>query len=116
VTYTPRESELLLHAVHDFIVRHRLARKPIPEGYYPLHAKLVSSARGTKTCAPQPQSSPSAAEELIDAKEAAAILRCTARWVRRIRDELDGRNIGGRWFFSRQTVAEYAERKAGQHR
>ncbi|MDF3342100.1 helix-turn-helix domain-containing protein [Mycolicibacterium septicum] len=64
----------------------------------------------------QSNSPPSAAEELIDTTAAAAILHCSTQWVRRISDQLDGRNIGCRWLFPRQTVVEYAERKAGQHK
>jgi hypothetical protein len=116
VTLTAAQAWLVLYAVRDLIVRHTLGGRSLPDGFDTLHVKLVSSVDGTKCCALQPQSSPSAAEELIDTTEAAAILHCSTSWVRRIRDELHGCSRGGRWLFPRQTVVEYAERKAGQHK
>jgi hypothetical protein len=117
ITFTAAEALLLHHAVRDLIVRHTLGQRPLPDdGFDPLHVKLVSFVRETKTCASQPYSPPSSADELIDTPGAAALLDCSQQWVRRIRDELDGRNVGGRWLFPRQTVVEYVERKAGQHK
>lgn len=115
---TLAETLLARFAVHDLISRHRLIRKRCPDQLYALRDHLDSSVRGTKTCAPQPQSPPSAVGELIDSTEAATILGCSERWVRdpRFRGRLGGRKVGGRWLFPRQTVVEYAERKAGQHK
>jgi helix-turn-helix protein len=56
------------------------------------------------------------AEELVDTAEAAAILNCSPQWVGRIRGRLGVREIGSQRVFTRQTVVEYAERKAGQHK
>ena len=44
--------------------------------------------------------------------EAAALLDCTERTVRRQAGELGGRKLGGRWFVDRQAVAEHIE---GRH-
>lgn len=106
-----------LLAVRDLIARHGLIKKPCPDGLLTAHDRLKSSVRGTKSCAPQPQSPPSTAEDLIDSTKAAAILHCSDRWVRnpRFRDRIGGRDVGGRWLFPRQTVVAYAQRKAGQH-
>ncbi|MCA2253862.1 helix-turn-helix domain-containing protein [Mycobacterium intracellulare] len=116
ITFTAAEVELLHHAVRDYLVRGVTGNRSLPDEYRPLHARLVSFIRETKTCAPQPLSAPSAVEELIDTAEAAAILRRSEQWVRRIRDQLGGRKVGGQCVFRRQTVVEYAERKAGQHK
>ncbi|WP_137145086.1 helix-turn-helix domain-containing protein [Mycolicibacterium sp. CR10] len=116
VNLTSAQTQLVLYAVRDVIARHTLGGRSLPDGFDTLHVQLISSVDGTKSCALQPQSSPSAAGELIDTTEAAAILHCSTSWIRRIRENLDARNIGGRWLFPRQTVAEYAERKAGHHR
>jgi hypothetical protein len=115
-TFTAGEVWLLHYAVRDLIVRCKLGNRSLPDGFDRLHVKLVSSVDGTKSCAPQPQCPPST-EELIDSTEAAAILERSDRWVRdpRFRENIGGRDIGGRWLYPRQTVVEYAERKAGRH-
>lgn len=116
VTFTASEAKLLHHAVRDYVVRGAIGNRSLPDGYQPLHVRLASFVRETKSGAAQPHSASSAAEELIDTNEAATILDCSPQWVRRIRVELGGRNVGGRWLFPRQTVVEYVERKAGQHK
>lgn len=114
---TATEVAFLLCGTRDLMARCVFGGKPLPRlprGFVTVHDRLVSSVRGTKSCAPQPQSSPSAAEDYIDSTEAAAILDCTTRWVRdpRFRVKIGGRDFGGRWLYPRQTVVEYAERKA----
>lgn len=115
---TATDVAFLLCGTRDLMARCVFGGKPLPRlprGFETVHSRLVSSVRGTKSCAPQPQSSPSAAGELIDSTEAAKILDCSSRWVRdpRVREKIGGRDIGGRWLYPRQTVVEYAERKAG---
>lgn len=114
ITLTATEARLVLYAVLDLIARRTLGNRPLPPGFGPLRDRLLNSADGTKTCAPQSQSALSATEELIDTAEAAAILGCSDRWVRRIHVELGGRDIGRRHVFPRQTVVQYAQRKAAQ--
>ncbi|WP_221043175.1 helix-turn-helix domain-containing protein [Mycobacterium senriense] len=119
VGLTATEVTLLLFGTRDLMARCVFGGRPLPRlprGFDTVHARLVSSVRGTKTCAPQPQSSRSAAEDLIDSTDAAEILHCSERWVRddRFRDRIGGRNVGGRWVFPRQTVVQYAERKVDQ--
>ena len=116
MSYTPAENELLLYAVNDLITRRRLSNKPLPPGFYALLDRLASFADETKSCAIQAQSPSSAEEELVDTTEAAEILGCSTQYVGRIRDRLGIREIGSQRVFSRQTVVEYAERKAGQHK
>lgn len=116
ITFSAAEAVLLHHAVRDFWVRHKLGNRPhLPAGFDAVLAQLASFVCETKTCASQPNSPPSAAEELIDTTEAAVILERSPQWVRRIRLELGGRDIGGRYVFPRQSVVQYAKRKAGQH-
>ena len=50
-------------------------------------------------------------DTLIGAIEAASILGCSPRHVRRIAADLDGQFVEGRWVFRRQAVAEYAAAK-----
>jgi excisionase family DNA binding protein len=118
VSLTVAEAKLARFAVRDLIARRALAKNSASDALYALHDRLVSSVDGTKSCVPQTHSAASAVEELIDTTEAAAILHCSSRWIRKLveREKLNGRDIGGRYLFSRQTVVEYAERKAGQHK
>lgn len=114
VTLTATEVRLVLFAVGDVISRFWFARKPLPRGFYALHARLAGFVNETKSCALQSYSPPSVEEELIDTNEAAAILGCSPQWVGQIRDKLGVRQIGSQRVFPRQTVVEYAQRKAGQ--
>ncbi|WP_156746905.1 helix-turn-helix domain-containing protein [Mycobacterium sp. E2733] len=117
ITFSAAEAVLLHHAVRDFWVRHTLGgRPPLPAGFDAVLAQLARFVSETKTCASQPHSPPSAAEEVIDTTSAAALLHCSPQWVRRIRVQLDGHNVGGRWLFPRQAVVEYNERKAIQRK
>ncbi len=63
-----------------------------------------SSAYGTQTSSDTTESE----HDLIGAHDAACILGCSARYVRRIHADLDGRQIAGRWVFDRKTVNDYA--------
>lgn len=116
VSLTVAEVRLVLYAIGDLISRRWFEKKPLPRGFYALQARLVSFIHETKSCTSQPHSPSSEAEELIDTNEAAAILDCSPQWVGRIRDRLGVREIGSQRVFPRQTVVEYAERKAGQHK
>jgi hypothetical protein len=118
VVLTVPEARWALNGVRDLIARHAHIKKPIPDELHAVHKQLASSAHGTKTCAQQEESAPSAAEELIDTTEAAAILHCSDSWVRRphVRKELGGRKVAGRYVFPRQIVVQYAARKAGQQK
>lgn len=120
ISLTATDVAFLLYGTRDLMARCVLGGKPLPRlprGFETVHARLVSAVRGTKSCAPQPQSPPSATEDLIDSTEAATILHRSARWVRdsRFRDRIGGRYVGGRLVYPRQTVVEYAKRKARQH-
>jgi hypothetical protein len=117
MNWTPRETWLAYYSVRDLLARRALARQSsVPDGMDAFHNRLVGFLRETKTCALQENSAPSSEDELIDTAKAAAVLKCSPQWVRRIRDELGGRDIGGRYVFQRQAVVEYAVRKAGQNK
>lgn len=51
-----------------------------------------------------------ASEELITAREAAAMLGRSKRQVQRLAADLDGRLVGGRWLFNPAVVRDYAEK------
>jgi hypothetical protein len=50
-------------------------------------------------------------QDLITAREVAMILGCSKRHAVRLACDLDGRIIGNRWLFNRNTVIDYAEEK-----
>jgi hypothetical protein len=108
VNLTPEQVRLALYAVRDLMTRRTLGGQSIPRGFDTFLDQLVTSARGTENTTAAPQLTPG---ELIDTTEAAAILNCSPRWVRHIRNDLDGLNISGRWIFKRQTVVDYADMK-----
>jgi hypothetical protein len=47
-------------------------------------------------------------DDRIGAAETARIIGCSPQWVRRIRADLDGEIVGGRYVFSRSIVESYA--------
>ena len=101
--------EVALYAVCDLISRRVLGGQPVREEIKGLYEQLVvASAYGTGNEAAEAES---AEDDLIDTTQAAAILGCSARWVRRIHADLDGQKCGGRWVFRRAAVAEFAELK-----
>lgn len=111
VELSDEQGHLALYAVRDLISRRLLGNNPIPPGLRRLcHDLETASVRGTKDVAVQEEWKP---QDLIDTAEAAAILKCSARWVRQIRTDLEGRNVSGRWVFRRQTVVDYADMKGG---
>jgi hypothetical protein len=54
-------------------------------------------------------------EELIGTAEVADILNCDPRHVRRLTNDLDGRQINGRWVFTKSVVEQYEEQRS-EHR
>jgi len=52
---------------------------------------------------------------LIGSVEAATLLGCSARHVRRIASDLEGQRVEGQWVFRRQDVAAYADAKGAGH-
>ncbi|WP_396884939.1 helix-turn-helix domain-containing protein [Mycobacterium sp. SMC-8] len=115
-TITAAEIVLLHHAVRDLVFGRRLSSRPYPRGFDALLVKLAGFVGETKSCAVQSHSASSSSEELIDTNDAAAILKCSPQYVRRIRERLGVREIGTQRVFRRQAVVRYAERKAGQRR
>lgn len=97
--------------VAEFTRRRRLAGQAVPPAVARLYCHLMSD-NGPEPVVAQEQSEP--ATELIDSNQAAEILGCTERHVRRIVADIDGHRIAGRWTFNRHTVTEYASEK-GAH-
>lgn len=112
---TDEQTRLALYAVTDLLTRRLRGGQPVPAGLYRFREQLDTSVRGSENYSPPTQLTGDD-EELIDTTEAAQILGCSDRWVRTIRTDLDGLNIGGRWVFKRHTVMEYAEMRGHENR
>jgi hypothetical protein len=108
VNLTQDQVRLALYAVRDLVTRRTLGGQPIPHGFHALLNQLVTSDSGSESPTAEP---PLGDGELIGATRAAEILNCSARWVRAIRNDLDGQYVDGRWLFQRHTVVAYAEER-----
>ena len=100
---TPEQAALLRYVLAEFTRRRQLCGQPIPRQVRRLIGEV--SVSGTSPREVEPDS------ELIDTTEAARLLHCTPRNVRRIASDLDGHQIAGRWVFHRADVIEYAQHK-----
>ena len=103
---TSQQAHAVRYCVAETIRRRLLTGAPVPAWMRSLHQHLTSSADGTEHEAPQQQS-----DQAIDTAEAAQILGCSTRYIRKIATDLDGQQIAGRWIFHRHNVTEYAEAK-----
>ena len=110
MTFTEHDLKLLCYATRDLLTRRKLGGRPIPPGMDALERRL----RATMSVGGH-ESDSSAAElnrnALIGAVEAATLLGCSARHVRRIASDLEGQRVEGQWVFRRQDVAAYANAK-----
>ena len=96
-----RTARVALYCVSDMLRRRQIGGVPVPQWLRDAH--LALSVWGQETQAPQVDS----VQDLIDSREAAQMLGCHPRTVRRYAADLDGQMIAGRWCFDRATVAEY---------
>lgn len=100
------QTAILRYVVAEFIRRRQLCGQPIPERVRRLLAAV--SAHGTPE---REREAHSETDDLIDTTEAAQILGCSTRNIRRIAADLDGEQIADRWIFHKNTVTEYAQAK-----
>ncbi|MEV0105555.1 hypothetical protein AB0H42_04315 [Nocardia sp. NPDC050799] len=107
---TLREEDLraCCYAVAEQIRTRRRTGAPIPEWLRRTHARLsaelVSAVSDDGPAAP-----PTARDsKVIGVSEAARILGCSTRHVRRLAADLDGQHAGREWVFTLRAVTEYA--------
>lgn len=103
---TTDQARLSVYVIAEFIRRRQITGQPIPDRVRALLRAM--SAHGTPAHSPTPESEP---DDLIDTEQAAQILGCSTRRIRRIAADLDGEQIAGRWIFHRHAVTEYAQAK-----
>ncbi|RJO80232.1 hypothetical protein D5S18_00310 [Nocardia panacis] len=95
-------------AVAEQLHYRRRIGAPIPAWLRRLHDRLDAELRARMSAdGPEPEAAQQDSE-MIGTPEAATILECTARHVRRLAADLDGQRIGREWIFHRGTVTEYA--------
>ena len=94
------------YCVAETIRRRLLTGQPVPPWMRVLHTTLAVSVDG-----PKPEAAQEESKTAIDTAEAAAILGCTTRHIRRLAADLDGQRIAGRWIFYRHNVTDYHEGK-----
>ncbi|WOC12580.1 hypothetical protein [Gordonia sp. MP11Mi] len=102
---TDDQARLITYVTAEFVRRRQLTGQPIPNQVRRLLTEV--SAHGTSEREPEPDSK----TDLIDTTEAAQILHCSTRRIRRIAADLDGEQVAGRWVFHRATVTQYAHLK-----
>lgn len=106
IQITGEQARLIRDCVTEVVLRRQRLGAPIPQRVRDLLAYV--SAGGHQTgCDP----AQSGHDDLIDAETAATIIGCTPRHARRLAADLDGKQIGREWIFSRRTVTEYADAK-----
>jgi hypothetical protein len=113
--FSHHDVQLIRYAVCDVVARRRLHRNPMPPGMDALEQRLrqpMMSANGHDL-----GGAPAELKQntLIGAVEAATLLGCSARHVRRIASDLEGQRVEGQWVFRRQDVAAYADAKGAGH-
>ena len=100
----------ILHAVSNYVREHRADnRRPVPPHVLAAHRWLtIMSQVGHESSSDETTLD---ADDLIGTAQAASLLGCTERHVRRLRADLDGvRPSGGSaWVFSRHQVVRYAQ-------
>ncbi|MDV2477840.1 helix-turn-helix domain-containing protein [Rhodococcus zopfii] len=93
------------YAVRVAIAARKRNGLPVPAPLTELAA--VTAEPGRTDTEPEPaQHHP---HDMIDTREAAAILGCSNRQARRLAPGLDGQLIGGRWLIPRHAVTEHQE-------
>lgn len=107
---TLREDELKAcrYAVSEMLRTRRRVGAPVPEWLRRIDARLDAEL---VECTSHTGHEPDTADrhsELIGVTDAARLLGCTARHVRRLAADLDGQRAGRAWVFDRRTVTEYA--------
>lgn len=93
------------YAVSEFVRHRRQHGAPVPAPVRRLFDRLDYIARWGVDPADTPTEGTA---DDISTTEAAAILGCSTRHVRRIAADLDGIRVGRDWIFNRHTVTEYA--------
>lgn len=107
MTLGPEDLRACRYVAAETIRTRQQLHIPIPNWLRGLDRNLdtelrAMSAHGPESEAHEPDS------EMVGTAEAARILGCSTRHVRRLAADLDGQRTGRDWIFRRATVTEYA--------
>ncbi|MEU4432507.1 hypothetical protein AB0F65_17630 [Nocardia rhamnosiphila] len=107
---TLREDELKAcrYAVSEMLRARRRVGAPVPEWLRRIDTRLDAELVECASRTGHDTDTTDRNSEVIGVTEAARLLGCTARHVRRLAADLDGQRAGRAWVFDRRTVAEYA--------
>jgi hypothetical protein len=121
---TETQRQWAIYAVREVIALRRLGDRKIPPGVIALDRALWRGAEDELANALTSSDNGTACDrcreywcpdDLIGPEEAAQILGCSARYVRKIASDLDGRLVGAMWVFHRPTVVAHAQAKGEAH-
>lgn len=108
--FSAEDAALVRSILSEYLRARRLAGSGVHAKVVALEQKLaIMSAVGPDV---EYGSARLDAAELIPTSEAAVILGCSPRHVRRLADVLDGERVGGRLVFQRDVVTRYLEERA----
>lgn len=105
VLFTGRAVDLVLYAVATAKAHRRRNGQPPLQALVDLETSLAEAARGHADKPNEDECQP----DYMTTDEAAQMLGCANRTVRRKAPLLGGRIIGGRWFVDRQAVIQHME-------
>ncbi|MDP7731505.1 hypothetical protein [Mycobacterium sp. TY813] len=106
INVSDSQARLIRDLVAEAVLNRQRHGHPIPDRVRDILRYVSVGGRPIEPVAPplrQDQDDP------INSDQAAEILDCSTRHIRRIATDLDGQNIGRRWVFSRRTVTDYAK-------
>jgi hypothetical protein len=105
--------EVAYYVFSRFINGRLAAGKALPAAVRPLFTRIeLMSVTGHESDSGAEQ----LVDELIGTMEVARILNCDPRQVRRLANDLDGRQVNGRWVFTKSVVEQYEESRSAHRR
>lgn len=99
----PSEARILFHCVDYALMNRSLQGRTIPAEAATLRARLESAVRASLAVPGEELTG-----DVIGVREAARLLHCAERHVRRLAPEMGGITISGRWVFDREKVEKFA--------
>ncbi|MGH8328582.1 MAG: hypothetical protein ACRET2_17680 [Steroidobacteraceae bacterium] len=105
------DMRVAFRCVSELLDTRRLRGVPIPRWLIEHYRRIEAAYRSMATLGHQPGSDQRSSDndELVSARQAAAIIGLSRRHVQRLSADLDGRIIDGRWLYPLDAVRAYRE-------